>query len=335
MRDSRPLLAITMGDPAGIGPEITIKALAEEEIYRLCRPLVVGDLERLQQSLAFISKPLKINEIASAVEGIYAYGTVDVLPVENPGAAQAEYGKVSAVAGKAAVSYIFNAIDLAMANQVHGVVTGPINKEAINAGGYHYPGHTEIFAEKTGTKDYSMMLATDDLYVLHVSTHCSLREACDRATKRRVGTVLRLAQEVADTLKLPNRVIGVSGLNPHAGEGGMFGREEIEEIIPAIEEARSQGMEIMGPLPPDTVFVRAAKGQFSVVVVMYHDQGHIPVKVLNFEEGVNITVGLPIIRTSVDHGTAFGKAGKGTADARSMLAAIKIGAKMAKAKFGL
>lgn len=334
MSDFKPLLALTMGDPAGVGAEVIVKTLAEEEVYRNCRPLVVGDAGWMAESLGFVPIPLKVNRVQHVQDGAYRYGTIDVLHVDNPGVEEVEYGRLSAVAGRAAVSYIFKGIDMALRGEAHAVVTGPINKEAMHMAGYRYPGHTEIFAEKTVTRDYAMMLAVDDLYVLHVSTHCSLREACDRATKERVGAVIRLAQEVIDTYRLPNRTIAVAGLNPHAGEGGAFGREEIEGIIPAVQEAQSLGMDVVGPLPPDSVFVRAQRGQFNVVVVMYHDQGHIPVKILNFEEGVNVTVGLPIIRTSVDHGTAFDKAGKGTADPASMRAAVYLGARMARAKYG-
>ncbi|MEW6623450.1 MAG: 4-hydroxythreonine-4-phosphate dehydrogenase PdxA [Bacillota bacterium] len=333
MSNFRPILAVTMGDPAGIGAEIAVKALTDEYFYEICCPLVVGDANYLEKCLSFVSKPLKINSVASVSEGLYKCGTIDVFHVENENMAEVQYGKVSAAAGKASASYILKAIDMALNEEVHGVVTGPINKESMHKAGYSYPGHTEIFAEKTGTKNYAMMLAVNDLYVLHVSTHCSLREACDRVTKERVGVLLDLAQEVIDTFKLENKTIGIAGLNPHAGEGGAFGREEIEEIIPAVESGRNKGLDIMGPLPPDTVFVRAAKGQFKVIVVMYHDQGHIPVKIINFEDGVNVTMGLPMIRTSVDHGTAFGKAGRGTADDRSLKAALKTAALMARAKF--
>ncbi|MDK2823117.1 MAG: 4-phospho-D-threonate 3-dehydrogenase / 4-phospho-D-erythronate 3-dehydrogenase [Clostridia bacterium] len=332
----RPILAITMGDPAGIGSEIIVKTLSKKEYYDLARPLVIGDADRMKESLGFVEENLEINVVSLVEEAKFTYGTIDVLHIDIEGAATVPYGKVNAIAGKAAVNYIFKSIEMANNREVDAVVTGPINKESMHLAGYkNYPGHTEIFAEKTNTKDYAMMLYTDGYYVIHVSTHCSLREACDRATKTRVKKVIELAHDMIKTYSIDNPLIAVAGLNPHSGEGGAFGDEEIKEIIPAIEEAQKEGIEVTGPIPPDSIFYRAMKGQFKVIVVMYHDQGHIPVKVINFEDGVNVTLGLPIIRTSVDHGTAFGKAGKGTASPASMEAAYKLAAEMALKKFYL
>jgi len=331
---NRPVLALTMGDPAGVGAEIIVKTLCNKEYYEMARPLVIGDARRMEQSLKFVSEKMEVNIVNSVAEAKFTYGVIDVLDILIEGASEVPYGQVNAVAGKAAVSYIFKSIEMANQREVDAVVTGPINKESMHLAGYkNYPGHTEIFAEKTGTKDYAMTLYTDGLYVIHVSTHCSLRQACDRATKTRVKKVIELANDMIKTYSIENPTIAVAGLNPHCGEGGAFGDEEIKEIIPAIEEAQKEGMKVVGPVPPDSIFYRAIKGQFQVVVVMYHDQGHIPVKVINFEDGVNVTVGLPIIRTSVDHGTAFGKAGKGTASPASMEAAFKLAADMAEKKF--
>lgn len=331
----RPILAITMGDPCGVGAEIAVKALAKPDIYLHARPLIVGDKERIFQSLKFTDVPLKVNVIQTPEEGLYIFGTLDVLHVEVPGVSELGYGKVCALAGKAAVAYIFKAIDLANARNVDAVVTGPINKEAMHLAGHYFPGHTEIFAQRTGTQDYAMMLSADGYFVIHVSTHCSLRQACDRAKKPRVETIIRLAHELIQLNDLPNKTIAVAGLNPHSGENGAFGTEEIEEIIPAIEAARQMypDIQIYGPVPPDSLFIRAKRNEYKVMVVMYHDQGHIPMKILNFDEGVNITLGLPIIRTSVDHGTAFGKAGKGTASAKSIEAAMTLAVEMALNKF--
>lgn len=332
--NNKPILAITMGDPAGCGAEITVKTLSIREYYKMARPLVVGDSQRIEESFKFVAAPLSLNVIKDVQEAQFTPGIIDVLHVDIPGASQVPYGKVNAVAGKAAISYIFRAIELANKREVDAVVTGPIHKEAMHLAGYtQYAGHTEIFAEKTNTKDYAMMLAADDYYVIHVSTHCSLKEACERARKERVKTVIDLAYEMIKTYQIPNSMIAVAGLNPHCGEGGAFGMEEIEEIIPAVEEAKGEGKEIMGPVPPDSLFVRAIKGQYQVMVVMYHDQGHIPIKIVNFAEGVNITLGLPIIRTSVDHGTAFGKAGEGRATPASMEAAFRKAADMAYKKY--
>jgi 4-hydroxythreonine-4-phosphate dehydrogenase len=234
-------------------------------------------------------------------------------------------------AGKAAYEYVAKGIELALGGSIDAIVTAPLHKEAMNLGGYHYAGHTEILGALSGTKNYAMMLVGGPLRVIHVSTHVSMREACDRTRKERVLQVIRLADDSCRLLGLSSPRVAVAGLNPHSGEGGLFGREEIDEIIPAIEEAKKAGIDATGPIAPDTVFYRAAvKGHFDIVVCMYHDQGHIPMKVLSFETGVNVTVGLPFIRTSVDHGTAFGKAGKGTADHRSLNEAMMLAARMAK-----
>ncbi|KJS23085.1 MAG: 4-hydroxythreonine-4-phosphate dehydrogenase [Clostridiaceae bacterium BRH_c20a] len=332
--NDRPLLALTMGDPAGVGSEIIVKTLSKKEYYDMARPLVIGDARRMEQSLKFVPEQLEINVVSSVDEAKFIYGIIDVLDIEIEGASEVPYGQVNGVAGKAAISYIFKSIEMANNREVDAVVTGPINKESMHLAGYkNYPGHTEIFAEKTDTKDYAMMLYTDGYYVIHVSTHCSLRQACDRATKTRVKKIIDLAHDMIKTYNIENPTIAVAGLNPHSGESGAFGDEEIKEIIPAIEEAKAEGIDVIGPVPPDSIFFRAMKGQFKVIVVMYHDQGHIPVKVINFEDGVNVTLGLPIIRTSVDHGTAFGKAGKGTASPASLEAAYKLATEMGLKKF--
>jgi 4-hydroxythreonine-4-phosphate dehydrogenase len=254
-----------------------------------------------------------------------------------------QYGRVSAMCGKASVEYIEKGIAMAVAKEIDAVVTGPIHKESINQAGCPHPGHTEIFGTLTGTKDYAMMLVGGDLRVVHVSTHVSLRTAIERTKKPRVLTVIRLANRALKALGIAQPKIAVAGLNPHAGEHGLFGDEEIKEIIPAIEDARAEGIVVEGPIAPDTVFGRTRGGLYDIVVCMYHDQGHIPLKTLGFTfdkttqkwtsvAGVNVTLGLPIIRTSVDHGTAFGKAGKGTAAHDSMLDAIDVAVKLAKGR---
>lgn len=331
----RPILALTMGDPCGIGAEIAVKALANKEFYERSRPLIVGDVSRLEYCLKFVPAPLQINLIKSPEEGMYEFGTIDVLHMEVAGVKELGYGKVDAIAGEAAVAYVIKAIELAKARDVDAVVTGPLNKEAIHLAGHHFPGHTEIFAQMTHTSDYAMMLYADGLHTIHVSTHCSLRQACERATRERVETCIKLARDVIALSGLENRKIAVAGLNPHSGENGAFGTEEIREIIPAIEAARVNypDVTIVGPVPPDSLFIRAKAGEYQVMIVMYHDQGHIPMKIVNFDEGVNVTLGLPIIRTSVDHGTAFGRAGQGRASANSMEAAMRLAITMAKNRF--
>jgi 4-hydroxythreonine-4-phosphate dehydrogenase len=247
-------------------------------------------------------------------------------------------GRVDPMAGKAAYEYVARAVDLALAGEIDAVVTAPLNKEALNAAGYHFAGHTEILAHLCQVRDVAMMLVSGGLRVSHVSTHVSLREACDRVKKERVLRVILLTDEALRRMGIASPRIAVAGLNPHASDGGLFGTEEAEEIAPAVQEAQARGLQVEGPLPPDTVFYRAVKGHeigrspFDAVVAMYHDQGHIPIKLLGLFDGVNVTLGLPIIRTSVDHGTAFGKAGKGTASPVSMIAALKLAVQMARGR---
>ncbi|MBZ0303547.1 MAG: 4-hydroxythreonine-4-phosphate dehydrogenase PdxA, partial [Anaerolineae bacterium] len=241
-------------------------------------------------------------------------------------------GEVSALAGKASVEYIQRATQMALDGNLAAIVTAPINKEAINLGGYHYAGHTELLKDLTQARHVSMMLVSSRLRVLHVSTHVALREACDRVKKERVLTVIRLAHLSMKLLGIDNPRVAVAGLNPHASEGGLFGHEEATEIVPAVQAACDLNIDASGPWPPDTVFLQAVKGRFDVVVAMYHDQGHIPMKLLGFDEGVNVSVGLPIIRTSVDHGTAFDIVGQGIASETSLIAAIELAAQMAAAR---
>ncbi|RPI07232.1 MAG: 4-hydroxythreonine-4-phosphate dehydrogenase PdxA [Zetaproteobacteria bacterium] len=336
----RPILGITMGDPASIGPEIAAKALAEADVYAKSRPFVLGDKTVMADTLRITKLPLALHPIANPQEARFVLGTLDVVDFSNVDMAAHRYGQVSAMCGKASVEYIEKGIAMAMAKEIDAVVTGPIHKESINQAGCPHPGHTEIFGTLTGTRDYAMMLVGGDLRVVHVSTHVSLKTAIERTKKPRILTVIRLANRALKALGIAQPKIAVAGLNPHAGEHGLFGDEEIKEIIPAIEEARAEGMVVEGPIAPDTVFGRTRGGLYDIVVCMYHDQGHIPLKTLGFTfdkatqkwtsvAGVNVTLGLPIIRTSVDHGTAFGKAGKGTAAHDSMLDAIEVAVKLA------
>jgi 4-hydroxythreonine-4-phosphate dehydrogenase len=339
----RPILGITMGDPASIGPEIAAKALAEASVYATARPLVIGDRNVMADALRITKLPLTLVPITAPAEARFTCGSLDVLDLANVDMGQLAYGKVSAMCGKASVEYIERGISMALAGDIDAVVTGPIHKESINQAGCPYPGHTEIFGALTKTKDYAMMLLGDDLRVVHVSTHVSLRQAIERTKKPRVLTVIRLAHRALKALGIAEPKIAVAGLNPHAGEHGLFGDEEVKEIIPAIQEAQAEGILVDGPIAPDTVFGRARGGLYDIVVCMYHDQGHVPLKTLGFTfdkatqkwtsvSGVNVTLGLPIIRTSVDHGTAFGKAGKGTAAHQSMLDAIDVAVKLAQGR---
>ena len=321
---SRPLLGITMGDPAGIGPEVVAKSLTHRSVYHACRPLVLGNVAAMERCIASLGiDNLKVRPSSQPFKTDYRYGRIDVLPTSDVSYNGVRYGVVSATAGRLGVEAVKQAITLALAGDIDAVVTAPLNKESIAAAGYPYPGHTEILAEMTGSR-VAMLLIARKLRVVHVSTHVSLRDAIDVATTERIIATIRLAQQAMAGLGNERPRIAVAGLNPHASEGGLFGREEIEEIIPAIEAATAEGLEVHGPIPPDTLFVRASQKEFDVVVALYHDQGHIPVKMLGFDEGVNVTIGLPFVRTSVDHGTAFDIAGQGIARETSMLCAIDV-----------
>lgn len=337
---NRPILGITMGDPASIGPEITVKALSDPETYEKCSPLVIGDAAVMEEAVKIVGKNVKIHTVNNVQEALFTYGTIDVYDMGLVDMDKLERGVVSAMAGHAAFEYVRKVIELAMNNEIDATVTNALNKEAMNLAGHHYSGHTEIYADYTGTKKYTMMLAHENLRVVHVSTHVSLREACDRVKKERVLEVIRIADQACKELGIESPKIGVAGLNPHSGENGMFGKEEIEEITPAIQQAKSEGILADGPVPPDTVFSKARGGWYDIVVAMYHDQGHIPLKVVGFVynqkeqkwdavAGVNITLGLPIIRASVDHGTAFDQAGKGVANELSLVNAMDYAIRMA------
>lgn len=330
----KPVLGITMGDAAGIGAEIIVKSLADKHLYEIAQPVVIGDKKMMQRALDLLQSPLKINVVTNLDNLNAKYGTIDLVDLDNV-PADLPYSQVDPRAGKAAYEYVEKAIQYAMANKIQAVVTAPLNKEALHAGGKMFPGHTEILAQLSGTKDYSMMLVSEKLRVIHVTTHVQLRKACDLVKKERVLTVIKLADENAKMLGFKQPRVAVAGLNPHSGENGMFGDEDRKEIVPAVEAAKQLGINASGPIPPDTVFYRAANlNEFDIVVVMYHDQGHIPIKLLGFDTGVNVTVGLPFIRTSVDHGTAFPIAGKGIADSKSMTESLYLAAQMAQIKFG-
>lgn len=328
-----PCLAITMGDPAGIGPEIAAKVFATEGLYKICRPLLIGNTNILQKALKIIGTELNINPVNAVKEAKFQYGTIDLLdlPVDHP--ETIEYGKISVSAGDIAFRCITKAIEMALAGEVDGTVTNPINKSAIHVAGHHYSGHTEIYAHFTNSPKYAMLLADEKIKVIHVSTHVSLRKACDLVKMARVLETIQLMNEGLKMIGIEFPRIGVAGLNPHAGDDGLFGDEERLEIAPAILVAKNNGILVEGPFPPDTLFTLASGGRFDGCVAMYHDQGHIPFKLAGFVwdqesgsmksvKGVNITLGLPIIRTSVDHGTAFEIAGKGIASPDALLCAV-------------
>lgn len=349
----KPIVGITMGDPAGNGPEITVKALSHADIYDRCRPLVVGDAKMIEQATQFVGHPeIAIHRCEKVSDAKFTPGTIDVLHLELiPDVRTFPIGQVSVEGGNAAFQCVKKVIELALSGEVDATCTNALNKEAMNkaleyyhgekSDGYtHFDGHTEIYATYTHTKKYTMMLAHHDLRVVHVSTHVSLREACDRVKKERVLEVIEIANKACKDMGIENPRIAVAGLNPHCGENGLFGREEIEEITPAIEAAKAEGITgVVGPCPPDSVFSQAIGGWYDIVVCMYHDQGHIPLKTVGFVydrekqewkavEGVNVTLGLPIIRASVDHGTDFYHAGKGNGNELSLVNAIKYAVKM-------
>ncbi len=357
---NRPILGITMGDPFGNGPEITVKALSDSTIYNRCRPLVVGDVSAMEYAAKAAKQVsgihVSIHPVQDVKQAEFKPGVIDVydlglVPSERiPGNPEtpAPFGLgATALGGEAAFRYVEKVIQLAIDHQVDATVTNALSKEAINMAGHHYSGHTEIYAHYTHTDKYTMMLAHEDLRVVHVSTHVSLREACDRVKKERVLEVIRIAHQGCKDIGISHPRLAVAGLNPHCGENGMFGTEEIREIQPAIDAALAEGIDIVEkrPTAPDTVFSKALGGWYDIVVAMYHDQGHIPLKVKGFVynrqeghwdavAGVNVTLGLPIIRASVDHGTGFGHAGDGHANQLSLVNAMDYGIRMALAKTG-
>ncbi len=338
-----PLLGITMGDPAGVGPEITAKALATPEIVSTCRPVVIGDRSVMEATLGVLRSAQRLHAVSRPAECRFEPGTIECLDLANVDAAALPRAQVSAEAGRAAYAYIERAVRLCQSGEIDAMVTAPVNKEALAAAGVQHSGHTEILAKLSATKDFAMLLMGRELKVIHVTTHVALRRVPDLCTQDRVLRVIRLAHQTMNGLGVARPRIAVCGLNPHAGEDGLFGEEEKTHIAPAVEVACREGLDVYGPLPADTLFSRARGGEFDIVVAMYHDQGHVPVKTLGFTyddgrgqwtglSGVNVTVGLPFLRVSVDHGTAFDRAWKGIANPESMLEAIDVAVRMLAAR---
>jgi 4-hydroxythreonine-4-phosphate dehydrogenase len=307
-------IGITMGDPCGIGPEIIARVFADGLPGQA---VVIGDAKVMERAVRALAIPLQVQPIASIDEAVSDATLIPVLNVSDL-PADLPIGQVDARAGRASYDYVVRAIDEALAGNIGAIVTAPINKEAMKKGGLNYPGHTEILAERSGTDKFAMMLANDELRVILVTIHVSLRDAIDLVTQDSVLRTIELAHKAGKAYGIASPRVAVAGLNPHAGENGMFGREDLDIIVPAIRRAQELGMNASGPWPGDTVFMRARKGEFDIVVAQYHDQGLIPVKYLGIDNGVNVTIGLPFIRTSVDHGTAFDIAGQGTADHSSL-----------------
>ena len=326
---SLPLVAITMGDAAGTGPEIITKSLALPELRAVCRPVVIGDAGAMASALRFTGVALKIYAIRDVADATSAPGEIDVLDLANLDLATLKLGHVDPQAGHAAYEYIKLATELALAGRVSAIVTSSINKESLNAAGHHFDGHTGLLAHLCDRPDATMMLVADKLRVSHVSTHVPLRVAIDRVKPDRILTVLRLTHDAVRRLGIDRPRLAVAGLNPHAGENGLFGDEEEKFITPAIVQARALGLDVHGPFAGDTIFFRTLQGEFDAGVAMYHDQGHVAAKMLGIWRGVNVTLGLPIIRTSVEHGTDFANAGTGRSDPRSLNEALKLAAAMA------
>jgi len=318
-----PIIGITMGDAAGIGPEIIAKALDRADVYAFCRPIVIGDAKRMEKAARVAKVSAQVKTVADPSEAAFRHGVIDTIDVGGiPD--DLPFGKLSPIAGDGAYRFIARAVDLAKAKRIHAICTAPLNKEALHAGGHVFPGHTELLAKLSGTKEVSMMLATPKMRVIHVTTHIGLVDAIKKIEPGLVERTIRRGNDALVRSGIAKPRIGLCGINPHAGEHGLFGHgEEEEKLEPAVAAARKDGIDVEGPLPADTLFFRAGRGDFDLVVANYHDQGHGPVKVLGLEAGVNITVGLPFVRTSVDHGTAFDIAGTGKADERSMIEALR------------
>lgn len=340
---NKPVIGITMGDPASIGPEIALKALLEDRVRSICRPIIVGDAEVFKQIAIRLNLPIEVHSISKVSDAEFKVGQADVYDLKNTDLSKITFGEVSAEAGEASFQSIKKVIDLALQGELYATVTGPINKKSINEAGHQFAGHTEIYAHYTNTQKYAMLLVEENLRVIHVSTHVSLREACDLVKKERILEVTELLYNGLKSLGVSNLKIGIAGLNPHAGDSGLFGTEDDQEILPAVEEAFKLGYDVEGPVPADTLFSKAVTGYYGGIVAMYHDQGHIPFKLTGFKwnaekkqmdsvKGVNITMGLPIIRTSVDHGTAFEIAGKGVASPDAMVLAIESAVQLAENK---
>ena len=325
----KPIIAVTMGDPAGIGPEIVAKSIADKATYDVARCIVIGDKKVMEKAIEIVGADLKVNVVESPADGDYSYGVLNMIDLDNIDMSMFEYGKINAMCGQAAFDYIKKSIEITMDKQADAVATTPINKESLHAAEVDFIGHTEIFGALTGTDDPLTMFETNGLRVFFLTRHKSLRDMLDDIKKDRIIDYVERCTDALRRLGVKEGTMAVAGLNPHSGEHGLFGWEEVKEIAPAVEELRERGFNVAGPVPADSVFHQAAQGRFNSVLSLYHDQGHIATKTLDFDRTISITNGMPILRTSVDHGTAFDIAGKGIAGAVSMEEAIRLAAKYA------
>ena len=325
----KPIIAVTMGDPAGIGPEIVAKSIADKATFDVARCIVIGDKKVMEKAIEIVGADLKVNVVDSPADGDYSYGVLNMIDLDNIDMSRFEYGKINAMCGQAAFDYIKKSIEITMDKQADAVATTPINKESLYAAEVDFIGHTEIFGALTGTDDPLTMFETNGLRVFFLTRHKSLRDMLDDIKKDRIIDYVERCTDALRRLGVKEGTMAVAGLNPHSGEHGLFGWEEVKEIAPAVEELKERGFNVAGPVPADSVFHQAAQGRFNSVLSLYHDQGHIATKTLDFDRTISITNGMPILRTSVDHGTAFDIAGKGIAGAVSMEEAIRLAAKYA------
>ena len=325
----KPIIAVTMGDPAGIGPEIVAKSIADKARFDVARCIVIGDKKVMEKAIKIVGADLKVNVVESPADGDYSYGVLNMIDLDNIDMSRFEYGKINAMCGQAAFDYIKKSIEITMDKQADAVATTPINKESLHAAEVDFIGHTEIFGALTGTADPLTMFETNGLRVFFLTRHKSLRDMLDDIKKDRIIDYVERCTDALRRLGVKEGTMAVAGLNPHSGEHGLFGWEEVKEIAPAVEELKERGFNVAGPVPADSVFHQAAQGRFNSVLSLYHDQGHIATKTLDFDRTISITNGMPILRTSVDHGTAFDIAGKGIAGAVSMEEAIRLAAKYA------
>jgi 4-hydroxythreonine-4-phosphate dehydrogenase len=328
--NEKPAIAITMGDPCGIGPEVVVKALANPQVYASCRPVVVGNTFAMQQAVKLTGLALTINETDDPTTAGRLPGVVDVVDIHNLNPEDITVGQISIPCGRAAMEWVSKAGQLALAGIVDGLATAPLNKEAASLAGFQSIGHMELLQELSGARTVATMLLARNLRVVHLTTHRSLRLACDYVKKDRILDFLQLTHDSFVKWGFTDPRIAAAALNPHGSDGGLLGSEEAEEIAPAVRAARERGINVVGPIPADIVFHQAIQGRYDTVLCMYHDQGHIPVKVYGFEESITANLGLPFVRTSVDHGTAFDIAGKGIADSTSMLESIRLAVGLAR-----
>ena len=325
----KPLIAVPIGDPAGVGPEIVAKSVASEEVFQAANCIIVGDKAVMENAVKITGTGLKINVITEPEEGDFQKDILNLIDLGNIDLGQFEFGKVNGMCGKAAYEYIAKSIELANAGKVDAVATTPINKEALRAGGINFIGHTEIFGALTNTEDPLTMFETNGMRVFFLTRHVSLRDMLDMIKKDRIKDYVKRCLEALAKLGVTDGTMAIAGLNPHSGEHGLFGWEEVNEITPAVEELQAEGYKVVGPIGADSVFHQAALGRYNSVLSLYHDQGHIATKTLDFDRTIAITNGMPILRTSVDHGTAFDIAGKNIVSAVSMIEAILLAAKYA------